>query len=70
MQTPTDSEIEQRIDRRVQARLTVDPAYRFAESAEDQSRREREVTAEVEADVRRASRWAESHPSFFVTEEV
>jgi hypothetical protein len=40
----TESEFEAIIDRRVQARLATDSAYRNAENAEEQQEREDEIT--------------------------
>jgi hypothetical protein len=42
----TESERERIIDRRVQARLTTDAAYRHAANAEEQAQREDEIEAE------------------------
>lgn len=39
----TDAERERILDRRIQARLRVDAAYRYAANAEEQSEREAEI---------------------------
>jgi alkanesulfonate monooxygenase SsuD/methylene tetrahydromethanopterin reductase-like flavin-dependent oxidoreductase (luciferase family) len=44
----TDTDRERVIDARVQRRLATDHAYRNAENADDQARREDEITAEEE----------------------
>ena len=45
-----DVDAERIIDRRVQAKLATDAAYRNAENAEEQAEREDEITRQVEQD--------------------
>lgn len=55
MRRPRTAEeaFERRVDRVVQARLATDRAYKHAESAEVQARREQDLTDQVEAEIRR-----------------
>lgn len=48
-----DADYERIVDARVQRALATDPAYLHAENAEQQARREEEITAEVERDLER-----------------
>lgn len=64
----SESEREQILDRRVQARLAVDAAYRNAETADEQSEREAAIEAEEAGRLELAAGVAElgleDHPAF------
>lgn len=56
---PSDAELERWIDAEIQRRLSTDPAYRNAATADEQVEREDEIVTEVTVDYLRRYRTTE-----------